>query len=148
MQGYHWWHHQHHLVPMLVLMTSHDQKDHVAPHFCHLDIMNVMVSLTMLSASCDVNGVTLPKVMLHLIQSTWLKECDGVIDNAIGTMWCRCQSQLHHMSKKLMLHSISWPKECSSAIHEAICITSCWCWCKWHHMPKTVMLNFIPIILT
>ena len=43
-------------------MASHDQKHLAAPQFDYLDIMNVMMTLTMLSTSCNANisanGVT------------------------------------------------------------------------------------------
>ena len=31
---------------MPVLMASHDPKSHIAPHFDHLDLRNVMMPLT------------------------------------------------------------------------------------------------------
>ena len=47
---------------MPTLMVSHDEKNHVAPHFNCLDLRNAMVPLTTLLASCDTttggNGVT------------------------------------------------------------------------------------------
>ena len=47
----------------LVLMTSHDQKCHIAPHFNFLDLRNAVVPLMMLLALCDAgaNSVTSPK---------------------------------------------------------------------------------------
>ena len=52
----------HEVTHTLVQMTLHDQKCHFTPHFDHLVISNVIVILTMPSASCDadagVSGVT------------------------------------------------------------------------------------------
>ena len=46
----------------LAPMSLHDPKSQFVPHFDHLDIRNVMVLVTMSSASCNAdtgtNGVT------------------------------------------------------------------------------------------
>ena len=68
--------------------TLHDHKGHLVCHFDHLDIRNVMVLLTMPSASCDAdagaNGVTLPKrSCCTSFYSSWPKECNGIINNAV-----------------------------------------------------------------
>ena len=84
----------------------------------HLDIRNVMVLLTIPSASCDAdadadtNDVTWPK-----------KSCCTLF-------WS------------------SWPKDCNGAINNALCITCCWCQCQWHHITKEIMLHLTSIILT
>ena len=52
------------MVPLLmpVKMALHDQQCHVVPHFDNLDLRNAVVSLIMLSMSCDAgtgaNGFT------------------------------------------------------------------------------------------
>ena len=47
---------------MPMQMISHDEKSHIAPHFNHLGLRNVMLPLMIPSASCgadsDTNGVT------------------------------------------------------------------------------------------
>ena len=40
-------HHQHHLMPVLELKPSHDQKCHVVLHFDNLDLRNAIVPLMM-----------------------------------------------------------------------------------------------------
>ena len=65
-----WWH-WHQVTLTLASMALHGQKCHVSLHFDHLDIRNVMVPLTISSASCDasakVNGFMWQKAMLHFI---------------------------------------------------------------------------------
>ena len=47
MQYWHWWNHQHLMMPIPVLMALHDQKGNVAPHFnCH-DVRDTVVALMM-----------------------------------------------------------------------------------------------------
>ena len=43
---------------MPVLMSFHDQKVDVVPHFDHLDVRNVMVPLMVPLASCDPDAGT------------------------------------------------------------------------------------------
>ena len=59
------WHHMNQcwseeclLVMALVPMVTHDQENDITPCFDHLDLTNAVVSLTMLSASCDVDAGT------------------------------------------------------------------------------------------
>ena len=50
-------------MPVPVLMASHDQRDHVTPHFDHHNLWNTMVPLT----SCDTGTKASldQNVMLH-----------------------------------------------------------------------------------
>ena len=68
---------------------------HAAPHFDHLDVSNAMVPLTISFTSHDVdagaNCVTSPKKSYYMsFQSSWAKECIGVIDDTIGITWNQC----------------------------------------------------------
>ena len=38
-----------------VVIVSHDQKSHVAPHFSCLNLRNAVVPFTMPSTSCDIH---------------------------------------------------------------------------------------------
>ena len=62
------------LMPMAVAIESHGQNSHVATHFDCLDIRNLVVPLTMLMASCDVNisdnGKDLTNAVLQLTMSS------------------------------------------------------------------------------
>ena len=51
----HWQCHWYHMI--LLPVGSHDPKSHIASHFNHLDIWNLMDPLTVLSASCDANAL-------------------------------------------------------------------------------------------
>ena len=49
-----WWC-LHHIMLVLAPMVSHDQKSHIAPHFNHLHLRNLLVKLKTLFAPCDIN---------------------------------------------------------------------------------------------
>ena len=72
-------------------MLSHDQKSHVAPNFNHLDLRNVMVSLTTLLASHDsktsASGVNDQKSYFEPhFKCDLSKEYSGAITDTIGIM--------------------------------------------------------------
>ena len=93
-----WQHSQWHLMPMLTPMASHDQKDHVAPCFSHLDLKSGKVPLTELFASCHTDtgtsGIAWPEQSCcTLFQSSWFNNCNGAIDKAVSITWCLCRCQ-------------------------------------------------------
>ena len=77
MQQHHWWWCWHHVMPMPTPMVSHDQKSHVAPHFCCLDLWNAMVLSRPLDA--DINAM----------------ESHDSNSSASGIMWYKCWGQCH-----------------------------------------------------
>ena len=42
-------------MPVAMAIVSHDQRNHVAPHFYCLELRNVMVPLIMVMAIYDIN---------------------------------------------------------------------------------------------
>ena len=82
----------------------HITRSHVALHFNHLELRNVMVSLTIPSVSHDTkaNGVT-----------WWKNPCctslhwNGAIIHAVSIIWPWCQHQWCHMTKIFILQLIS-----------------------------------------
>ena len=109
-------------------------KSHVVPHFDHLDLRNVMLPLMMLSVSCDAsaNGFTWSdKSCCTSFWLSWPKECNN---NTVGIMWCWCQHQWCHMTKKNQCYTsvqLSWPKKWNGAIDNAVGIV-------WPPMPITM----------
>ena len=79
----------HHVMPTPLLRAWHDQKSHVAPQFDHLDTRDVIVLLTMPSASCDVPWPK--KFQCTSYWSSWCKECSCAINSAVYIIWCWCQ---------------------------------------------------------
>ena len=73
-QWCHWQYYHFHMILGLVPIVEHDMKSHVAPYFDHLDIRNAVVSMMVLSTSCDAN---ISEMALH-------------DTNASDIMWCQC----------------------------------------------------------
>ena len=90
------------------------KKCQVAPCFNHLDLRNNMVPLTV------------QWVLYHILfQMSLPSEQNGTIDNTVSVTWQQHWYQLHHVTKKVMLHPIF------------IIVTKWmqwWHWqCHWHH---------------
>ena len=85
------------------------------------------------------NGITWPKVMLHLIKSSWPKEGSGDIYKAIGITWPKKSGCTSFLS--------SLPNEFGCAIYDPINITCCWFLMPIVSIIKTLMLHLILIIL-
>ena len=134
----------HHATSLPVLVPSHNQKRHAAPHFEYLYIRSVIVPLMIPSASCDAdtgaNCVTWPKN--HFIPH--FNHLD--IKNAlISSMNCQC----HVLPVPIASHiyQLSWPKECSGAANDTI--ASCDADVSANHItwPKYVVPNFCSLHL-
>ena len=106
--GLMWHQHQwYHIMPMPVAIVSWGKKSHVTSNFDCLDLRNVMETLRMLTALCDVNtsanGMTWPEKSCYTsLCSLGHKECNDAIENAISIMWCWCWCPWCHMTKKVM----------------------------------------------
>ena len=85
---------------------------------------------------CDINTDVSGVVIFKTFQSSWPKECNGAIYNAIGFMCCWCWCQWHHMTKKVMLHLIlvilTWGNQWGHL------------WCYQHQ----VLLTMVPMVST
>ena len=142
MQWCHWWLHQHCVTLILASMAPHDQKSYVVPHFDILDLRNGIMPLVTPSASHDTNNtandVTCPKESCCTsFESSWHKECNGTIDDAIGIIWPKMLC--------CIWFQLSWCMVCSFAIDDAVGITWQQCQCQWHNMTKKVMLCLIKL---
>ena len=132
------------MTVILVPMVSPDQWGHVALHFRHLDLRNIMLPLVMQLASHETctNGVIWPKIMLHfiLIILTWgmhsmplwmlLVSCDADTSANVIT------DQKSHMSPHfdhLDLRKTMVPLMTVS--HDADAFTSGITWTKSHVAP-------------
>ena len=78
----------------------------IQPHVNCLDLNNAVVALKMLSETCDASADTYyitwsKESCCTQFQSSWPKESNGAIDEAVEIMWHLCQ---HHIV--LMLASI------------------------------------------
>ena len=100
------------LLTMLLVSYNTDAivkwlKSHVAPHFDHIDQINVL--LRMPSVLCDTNtGITWPKRSHWAsFQPSQTNKLNGAIDNAISIMWCWHLCQQHHMTKRVMSYLVS-----------------------------------------
>ena len=151
----------------LAPFASHDQEQHVAPHFSCIDLRNAKVLLMMLLALCDAgaNDVTWQKrhVAYHFI---WLPEENNVsIYDAAGIIWhwsqwhhvtptpmaiIWCQWQLCNETKKSCYSSfwLCWPKESNGDIENADSIIWCQHQYQWHAMTRKVMLHLTLIFWT
>ena len=90
-------------------------KSYVALHFNCLDLRNIMMPLTTLFAWCQYwcwSCHMTKKSRCTSFWSSWCKEFNGVIDDAIDITWYWCLWQLHHMTKAQCYISFwpSWPK--------------------------------------
>ena len=139
----HWWCYWYHV--MLMPMASHDHKSHVAPHFNHLDLRNVMMSLMTQSASLDatvsVNGITWPKrSYCTLFCSFWCKECNTAIDISISVMWWWYWYHVRLMSEPMVSHD---PKVMLHLIVKIFTsgMQGCYLWCHRHLMMPTLVLH-------
>ena len=154
MQWCQWWHHQHHMKLKPTPVASHDQKSNFAPHFSCLNILNAVISMMMLMASCDtdacVNSIKLPQsdvsphfscldlrnVMMPLITPSASQD---VRASPNGVTW----------QKVIINILITWPKDCNGNIDSAVHITwywhqcSCIRWhqhqCQWYHVMLMMM---------
>ena len=161
-------------VPLVMFMAPCDTdasvssiklpKHHVAPHFNFLDLRSAMLPLSTLSASHDAwsgpNGDTWPIKSCCTFWSSWSRECNGTINDAVHITWCwhQCsgitlhkqQCQWHYVMPMLMSvashdkeklssctsFQLPWPKECNSDIDDAVGMMWNWCQCQWHQMTK------------
>ena len=102
-----------HVVEILVPMALHGQLNHIFSHFNCFDLRNQtqwchwwccwhhMLPIPVAMASYDINSHFIPSFQL-----SWLKECSGAIDNAIGVIWCKCFCQWCYMTKRVMVYLI------------------------------------------
>ena len=85
------------IMPVPILMASHDQKCDAVPHISFLDLKNSMVVLR----SCWLQMLPVPVPMASYEQNcisfclSCPKELNGAIDDIIGIMWCQ---HLHQWS--------------------------------------------------
>ena len=107
----------------------HKTKRHVAYHFNCLYLKKQLCHLW-----CCWHHVTL---ILTPVTS-----CNT---NTNCIIWCQCQWQLCHDTKKVMLYVIwlSWPKEFNGDIENADSIMWCQHQCQWHFMTRKVLLHLI-----
>ena len=120
-------------------------KSHAVSHFDHLEIRNVMVSLTMTLASCDANvnasSVTQPRC--HVVPCfSYLDLHNAVVPLMTFSTSCDVNTGSNSVTWPKRLHytsfQSSWSKECSNTIDDVISIM----WCEWHHMTKKCCTSF------
>ena len=116
------------LVPVSV--TSHDQKNDVAPHFNHLDLMNAVVSLVMLLTLCDANAGTNHLYLTHTTVPSVSNDSNASIK---CNTWPRSHFELHF--------NYLGQTEAVVPFDDAFGITWCWWWSQWHHMTKNPLLS-------
>ena len=126
MQWCHWWHSQHHVMPTLMPMASHDLRCHVAPHFDYLELSDAVVPLKMPWTSTWYQCQN--QKMYHMTKNVMLTcETDTSInDITYQKKWCCTFS--------------SWLNGYNCAIDSAICITWCWCQCQQCQMTENPCL--------
>ena len=101
MQWCYWRCCQHHMMLIPVPVAWHDQKSHIAPHFCHLGVRKTMIPLASSEPNSGTNGITWPrKSFCTSLSLLGHKECNDAIDNAISFIWCWCWYLWCHMTEK------------------------------------------------
>ena len=143
MQWCHWWCCWYHVMPMLALMVSHEQKKSCCTSFQSSWPKNGVVPFTRHLASCDANTdansvydwkshlaphfycLDLGNGVMPLV--TPLASCVTDANTSVNT-WPKRSGCT---SFKLFL-----PKECDGTIDDAVGIVWHWCQCQWHQMAK------------
>ena len=141
MQWYHYWWHWYHVTWTLAPVAWHYQKC-VAPHFNCLNIMNAVVTLKMLSASCDARSsaksVTWPQKSCYT--QFWAIDA---IDDAIDIMWWQCNGNANGVTwSRNHVRSLNHldPRNAMVPIEDTVSIIGYQHWCHWCHMTRKVIL--------
>ena len=136
------WHQHHWYLMMPVGIVYHDQKSHFISNFDYLDLKNIMVTLGMLTASCDANtsvsGMAWEeKSCCTSFLSYQQKECNDAIGTSSDTETGMKSITWPNVSF-CTLHWSSRHKECNGTIDNVISIMWSGHWCQWCHMTKKV----------